>query len=48
MQKLFVYADFNWLDTPRLIGELTAEKIKTKGRQGKKHERIDHPALSAP
>lgn len=28
MQKLFVYADFNWLDTPQLIGELTGDSVR--------------------
>lgn len=28
MQKLFVYADFNWLDTPQMIGELTGDSVR--------------------
>lgn len=28
MKKLFVYADFDWLDTPQLIGELTCESVR--------------------
>lgn len=28
MKKLFVYADFDWLDTPRLIGELTCDSVR--------------------
>ena len=28
MQELFVYADFDWLDTPKLIGELSYESVR--------------------
>ena len=28
MQKLFVYADFDWLDKPRLIGELSYDSVR--------------------
>ena len=28
MKKLFVYADFDWLDTPQLIGELTCDSVR--------------------
>lgn len=28
MQRLFVYADFDWLGSPRLIGELTCDSVR--------------------
>lgn len=28
MQKLLVYADFNWLDSPQLIGELSCNSVR--------------------
>ena len=28
MKKLYVYADFDWLDTPQLIGELSCESVR--------------------
>ena len=28
MKKLYVYADFDWLDTPQLIGELTYDSVR--------------------
>lgn len=28
MQKLFVYADFDWLDKPLLIGELSCDSVR--------------------
>lgn len=28
MKKLFVYADFDWLDTPQLIGELSYDSVR--------------------
>lgn len=28
MRKLFVYADFNWLDVPQLIGELSYDSVR--------------------
>lgn len=28
MKKLFVYADFDWLDAPRLIGELSYDSVR--------------------
>uniref|UniRef100_UPI00197F23E5 HipA N-terminal domain-containing protein n=1 Tax=Parabacteroides sp. ZJ-118 TaxID=2709398 RepID=UPI00197F23E5 len=28
MTFLFVYADFDWLDTPRLIGELSYDSVR--------------------
>ncbi|MDE5810084.1 MAG: hypothetical protein K2H59_07400 [Muribaculaceae bacterium] len=28
MKKLYVYADFDWLDTPKLIGELSCDSIR--------------------
>ena len=28
MNKLYVYADFNWLDTPKLIGELSCDSVR--------------------
>ncbi len=28
MNKLYVYADFDWLDTPKLIGELSCNSIR--------------------
>lgn len=28
MRRLFVYADFDWLETPQLIGELTCDSIR--------------------
>ena len=28
MQKLFVYADFDWLDAPQLIGEMTCDSVR--------------------
>ena len=27
MERLFVFADFNWLDRPELVGELCYEKL---------------------
>ena len=28
MKKLFVYADFDWLETPQLIGELSFDSVR--------------------
>lgn len=28
MKKLFVYADFDWLDIPQLIGELSCDSVR--------------------
>lgn len=28
MRRLFVYADFDWLETPQLIGELTCDSVR--------------------
>ena len=28
MRNLFVYADFDWLETPRLIGELSYDIVR--------------------
>ena len=28
MKRLYVYADFDWLDKPRLIGELGCENVR--------------------
>ncbi len=28
MKKLFVYADFDWLEVPQLIGELTCDSVR--------------------
>ena len=28
MKKLFVYADFDWLNTPQLIGELSCDLVR--------------------
>ena len=28
MKKLYVYADFDWIDTPQLIGELTYDSVR--------------------
>ncbi|MBD5278090.1 MAG: type II toxin-antitoxin system HipA family toxin [Bacteroides sp.] len=28
MKKLYVYADFNWLDTPQIIGELSYDSVR--------------------
>lgn len=28
MKKLFVYADFDWLDNPQLIGELSCDSVR--------------------
>lgn len=28
MKKLFVYADFDWLDAPQLIGELSYDSVR--------------------
>ena len=28
MERLFVFADFNWLDIPELVGELCYEKLR--------------------
>ena len=28
MERLFVFADFNWLDRPELVGELCYEKLR--------------------
>ncbi|MDE5574805.1 MAG: type II toxin-antitoxin system HipA family toxin, partial [Bacteroidales bacterium] len=28
MQKLYVYADFDWLDAPQLLGELSCDSVR--------------------
>ncbi|WP_438590527.1 hypothetical protein [Duncaniella muris] len=28
MKKLYVYADFDWLDNPQLIGELSCDSVR--------------------
>lgn len=30
MQKLYVYADFDWLDAPQLLGELSCDSVRGK------------------
>ena len=34
MRTIFVYADFDWFDTPRLFGELTYDSIRGKDSYG--------------
>lgn len=34
MKKLYVYADFNWLTSPRLIGELSYESVRGRETYG--------------
>lgn len=34
MQKLFVYADFNWMDSPLFVGELSYESVRGSGIYG--------------
>ena len=33
MDKLFVYGDFDWLERPELIGELSFESIRNLHKQ---------------
>ncbi len=28
MRKLFVYADFDWLDSPQIVGELNYDTVR--------------------
>jgi len=34
MQKLYVYADFDWLETPCLVGELTFDSVRGSDTYG--------------
>ncbi len=34
MKKLYVYADFNWLDSPTLVGELTYDAVRGNDTYG--------------
>ena len=34
MDKLFVYGDFDWLERPELIGELSFESIRGNATYG--------------
>ena len=34
MKKLYVYADFDWLDTPQLIGELSYDSVRSSETYG--------------
>ena len=39
MKKLFVYADFDWLDTTRLIGELSYDSVRGNETYGFSYDR---------
>lgn len=34
MRKIFIFADFDWLDTPRFIGELTFDAVRGSDTYG--------------
>ena len=34
METLYIYADFDWLDKPELIGRLTYERLRGNGTYG--------------
>ena len=34
MENLYVYADFDWFDTPELVGHLTYERLRGSGTYG--------------
>ncbi len=38
MEKLYVYADFDWLDTPELVGELSYESLRGSDSYGFKYD----------
>ena len=39
MKKLYVYADFDWLDTPQLIGELSYDSVRGSETYGFSYDR---------
>lgn len=39
MKKLFVYADFDWLETPQLIGELSCDSVRGSETYGFSYDR---------
>lgn len=39
MKKLYVYADFDWLDTPQLIGELSCDSVRGSETYGFSYDR---------
>ena len=38
MKKLYVYADFDWLNAPQLVGELSYESLRGNGSYGFKFD----------
>lgn len=38
MEKLYVYADFDWLDSPELVGELSYESLRDSDSYGFKYD----------
>lgn len=38
MEKLYVYADFDWLDSPELVGELSYESLRGSDSYGFKYD----------
>ncbi len=39
MKKLYVYADFDWLETPQLIGELSYDSVRGSETYGFSYDR---------
>ena len=39
MKKLYVYADFDWLETPQLIGELSCDSVRGSETYGFSYDR---------
>lgn len=39
MKKLFVYADFDWMETPQLIGELSCDSVRGSETYGFSYDR---------
>lgn len=40
MRKLFVYADFDWLESPQLIGELSYDSVRGNDTYGFAFDKI--------
>lgn len=40
MRSLYVYADFDWLDTPKLIGELLCDSVRGRETYGFSYDKV--------
>ncbi len=45
MRTLFIYADFDWLDKPMLVGELGYESLRGSDSYSFKYEQVYQRSL---